>query len=63
MERSLDQVKGAVKQLLSKLRNGDAATLVGFNDTLFLATEREKDQKARERAVDLVELLGRNRSL
>ena len=58
MERSLDQVKAAVKQLLSKLRNGDAATLVGFNDTLFLATEREKDQKARERAVDLLSAWG-----
>ena len=58
MERSLDQVKLAVKQLLSKLRNGDAATLVGFNDTLFLATEREKDQKARERAVDLLSAWG-----
>lgn len=58
MERSLDQVKLAVKQLLSKLRNGDAATLVGFNDTLFLATEREKDQKTRERAVDLLSAWG-----
>jgi Ca-activated chloride channel homolog len=58
MERSLDQVKAAVKQLLSKLRLGDAATLVGFNDTLFLATEREKDQKARERAVDLLSAWG-----
>jgi VWFA-related protein len=58
MERSLDQVKAAVKQLLSKLRHGDAATLVGFNDTLFLATEREKDQQARERAVDLLTAWG-----
>jgi VWFA-related protein len=58
MERSLDQVKAAVKQLLSKLRLGDAATLVGFNDTLFLATEREKDQQARERAVDLLSSWG-----
>src|SRR5207344_2907021 len=58
MERSLDGVKAAVKHLLSKLRHGDAATLVGFNDTLFLATEREKDQKARERAVDLLSSWG-----
>jgi len=54
MESSLDQVKVAVKRLLSKLRFGDAATLVGFNDTLFVAAEREKDQQARERAVDLL---------
>jgi Ca-activated chloride channel family protein len=58
MEHSLDQVKVAVKQLLSKLRPGDAATLVGFNDTLFLAAEREKDQQARERAVDLLTAWG-----
>ena len=58
MERALEQVKAAVKQLLSKLRPGDAATLVGFNDTMFLAAEREKDQAARERAVDLLTAWG-----
>lgn len=58
MERALGQVKSAVKQLLSKLRPGDAATLVGFNDTMFLAAEREKDQAARERAVDLLSAWG-----
>jgi Ca-activated chloride channel family protein len=58
MEHSLDSVKSAVKHLLSKLRLGDAATLVGFNDTMFLATEREKDQAARERAVDLLAAWG-----
>ena len=54
MEHALDDVKLAVKQLLSKLRPGDAATIIGFNDTMFLAAEREKDQKAREDAVDLL---------
>jgi len=54
MEHALDDVKVAVKQLLSKLRPGDAATIIGFNDTMFLAAEREKDQKAREEAVDLL---------
>jgi VWFA-related protein len=58
MERALDQVKVAVKQLLSKLRPGDAATVVGFNDTMFLAAEREKNQAARERAVDLLSAWG-----
>jgi hypothetical protein len=58
MEQALGGVKAAVKQLLSKLRQGDAATLVGFNDTLFLAAEREKDQQARERAVDLLTAWG-----
>jgi Ca-activated chloride channel family protein len=54
MEHALDDVKVAVKQLLLKLRPGDAATIIGFNDTMFLAAEREKDQKAREEAVDLL---------
>jgi VWFA-related protein len=58
MEHALDSVKVAVKRLLSKLRHGDAATLVGFNDTMFLATEREKDEAARERAVDLLSAWG-----
>jgi VWFA-related protein len=54
MERALVDVKPAVKQLLSRLRPGDAATLVGFNDTMFIAAEREKDRRAREDAVDLL---------
>lgn len=58
MEHALDEVKVAVKQLLGKLRPGDAATLVGFNDTMFLAAEREKDQAARQRAVDLLSAWG-----
>jgi Ca-activated chloride channel family protein len=58
MESSLPQVKDAVKQFLGKLREGDAATLVGFNESMFLATEREKDQKARARAVDLLTAWG-----
>ena len=58
MEQSLDKVKAAVKQLLAKLRPGDAATLVGFNDNMFLAAEREKDPQARERAVDLLTAWG-----
>jgi VWFA-related protein len=54
MESSLNEVKAAVKQLLRKLRPGDAATLVGFNDTPFIVAEREKDQQTREAAVDLL---------
>ena len=54
MERALPEVKAAVKQLLAKLRPGDAATLVGFNDTMFVAAEREKDQRTREAAVELL---------
>ncbi len=54
MEHALEDVKVAVKELLAKLRPGDGATIIGFNDTTFLATEREKDQQARERALDLL---------
>jgi VWFA-related protein len=54
MEHALGDVKSAVKQLLSKLRPGDAATLVGFNDTTFIVAEREKDRQAREEAIDLL---------
>jgi Ca-activated chloride channel homolog len=54
MEGALPTVKQAVKQLLAKLRPGDAATLVGFNDTTFIVAERETDQQARESAVELL---------
>jgi VWFA-related protein len=58
MEHALDDVKAAVKQLLSKLRAGDAATVVGFNDTFFIAAEREKNAAVREEAVDLLSSWG-----
>ncbi len=58
MERSLNEVKLAVKQFLSKLRSGDAATVVGFNDTFFIAAEREKDSRVRDEAVDLLSSWG-----
>jgi Ca-activated chloride channel homolog len=58
MEQALDHVKPAVKQLLSKLRPGDAATILGFNDTTFIAAEREKDRQVREDAVDLLTAWG-----
>lgn len=58
MEESIGDVKNAVKQLMAKLRPGDGATLIGFNETMFLLTEREKDQQARERAVDLLSSWG-----
>lgn len=54
MGPSMDEVKVAVKKLLAQLRPGDAATLVGFNDSTFLVAERETDQRAREDAVDLL---------
>jgi Ca-activated chloride channel homolog len=54
MEEALDDVKVAVKHFLAKLRPGDAATLVGFNDTLFIAAERETDPVVRDAGVDLL---------
>jgi VWFA-related protein len=58
MEHALGDVKVAVKQLLSKLRPGDAATLIGFNDTTFIVAEREKDQRVREDAIELLSAWG-----
>jgi Ca-activated chloride channel family protein len=58
MEDSLPDVKVAVKRLLSKLRPGDAVTLLGFNDTTFFVAEREKNQQVREAAVDLLSAWG-----
>jgi VWFA-related protein len=58
MEQALPDVRVAVKRLLSKLRPGDAATLVGFNDTAFVVAERETDPKVREEAVDLLTAWG-----
>lgn len=58
MEDALDEVKVAVKQLLAKLRPGDAVTLLGFNDTTFVVAEREKNQQTREAAVDLLSAWG-----
>ncbi|CAN5654020.1 hypothetical protein BH23ACI1_BH23ACI1_23530 [soil metagenome] len=54
MEHALDDVKLAVKQFLTKLRPEDAATIVGFNDNMFIAAERETDPAAREAAIDLL---------
>jgi Ca-activated chloride channel family protein len=54
MDKALPEVRAAVKQLLAKLRPGDAATVVGFNDTFFMAAEHEKDARTREEAVDLL---------
>jgi VWFA-related protein len=54
MERVLPQVKDAVRQFLTKLRGNDAVSLVGFNDTMFIVAERERDRKAREEAVNLL---------
>ena len=58
MERALPDVQVAVKRLLSKLRAGDAVTLLGFNDTTFLVAERETDPAVRNEAVDLLSSWG-----
>jgi VWFA-related protein len=58
MEQVLPDVRLAVKRLLSKLRPGDAATLVGFNDTVFVVAERETDPQVRADAVDLLSAWG-----
>ena len=52
MEGAMPQVQTAVKRLLAKLRPGDATTLVGFNETIFVLAERERDAALREAAVE-----------
>jgi Ca-activated chloride channel homolog len=54
MEQALPDVKVAVKHLLGKLRPGDSATLLGFNDTMFVVAESETDPRVREDAVELL---------
>lgn len=54
MEPVIDEVRTAVKHLMTKLRPGDGATIMGFNDTTFLVAERERDPSTREAAVDLL---------
>jgi Ca-activated chloride channel family protein len=58
MEAALPDVRLAVKRLLSKLRPGDAVTLIGFNDTSFIVAERETDPTVRADAVDLLSAWG-----
>ncbi|HSL22965.1 MAG TPA: VWA domain-containing protein [Vicinamibacterales bacterium] len=58
MEQVLPEVRSAVKRLLAKLRPGDAATVVGFNDTAFVVAERETDPQVRSDAVDLLSAWG-----
>jgi len=52
MERAMPRVQAAVKGLLSRLRQGDTTTLLGFNDSVFVLAERESDAALREAAVD-----------
>jgi Ca-activated chloride channel family protein len=52
MERAMPRVQAAVKGLLARLRTGDTTTLLGFNESVFVLTERESDAALREAAVD-----------
>lgn len=58
MDSALADVKAAVKQFFTRLRRGDFTTLVGFNDTFFVAAERETDADIRAAAVDLLSAWG-----
>jgi VWFA-related protein len=58
MEHALPEVKASVRQLLSRLRPGDAATLLGFNDAIFVVAEREIDSRTRQEAVELLSAFG-----
>lgn len=52
MEPVIGAVQDAVKRLLARLHDGDTSTVLGFNDTLFLLSERESDPVRRADAVD-----------
>lgn len=52
MKGDMSQVKGAVKQFLGALRPSDAASVLGFNDTIFTVARRETSADRRGRAVD-----------
>lgn len=52
MEGSMPDVRSAVKGLLGRLRPADTTTLLGFNESVFVLTERENDASLRELAVD-----------
>ncbi len=52
MDDAMEDVREAVKRLLSRLRPNDTTTLVGFNDTIFLLAERESDPALRDAAVE-----------
>jgi VWFA-related protein len=52
MEASMPQVRAAVKGLLGRLRPADTTTLLGFNESVFVLTERESDTALRDLAVE-----------
>ena len=52
METAMPEVRHAVKQLLTRLRPGDTATILGFNDAMFLLAEREGDPELRSAAIE-----------
>jgi Ca-activated chloride channel homolog len=52
MEGSMPDVRTAVKGLLGRLRPADTTTLLGFNESVFVLTERENDPSLRDLAVE-----------
>lgn len=52
MDAVIGDVQEAVKRLLTRLGDGDTSTVLGFNDTLFLLSERETDPVRRLASVD-----------
>ena len=52
METAMPAVRDAVRRLLAQLRPGDTATVLGFNDAMFVLAERERDAELRSAAVE-----------
>jgi VWFA-related protein len=58
MNDALPFVREHAKRFLSGLREGDQVTLLAFNEASYTLARRATDQKARERAIDLMEPWG-----
>ena len=52
MEGEMAEVRDAVKRFLARLRPGDTATILGFNETMFVLADRESDPDLRDAAVE-----------
>ena len=58
MGAAIDDLKGAVRQFLARLRPADRVTLVAFNEEMFVLSRPETDAAARAAAVDRLSAWG-----
>jgi len=58
MRQAMSRVKESAKRFLGSLRNGDQVTLLVFNDVVYTAAPRTRDQSARAQAIDRMRAWG-----